>query len=296
MIEELRHIYPWHILFRILAISKSSYYYTRKAVNKEDKDITIKSCIKTIYNKNKRRYGYRRITLELKNQGILINHKRVKRLMKIMGLYGIMPKAKYKSYRGDMNGTVKNLLLDKEISDINRKTVYKRNFTTTGCNQKWSTDISEFHIAAGKLYLSPILDLHNREIVSYDISASPSFVQITNMLDEAFSKYDNLEGLIMHSDQGWQYQMQNYKKKLNDKRIKQSMSRKGNCLDNSPMENFFGKMKNEMFYGYEYTFETLDDLKIAMEEYIEYYNTKRITTKLKGLTPVQYRNQSSLII
>lgn len=216
--------------------------------------------------------------------------------MKIMGLYGIMPKAKYKSYRGDMNGTVKNLLLDKEISDINRKTVYKRNFTTTGCNQKWSTDISEFHIAAGKLYLSPILDLHNREIVSYDISASPSFVQITNMLDEAFSKYDNLEGLIMHSDQGWQYQMQNYKKKLNDKRIKQSMSRKGNCLDNSPMENFFGKMKNEMFYGYEYTFETLDDLKIAMEEYIEYYNTKRITTKLKGLTPVKYRNQSSLII
>lgn len=132
--------------------------------------------------------------------------------------------------------------------------------------------------------------------MSYDISASPSFVQITNMLDEAFSKYDNLEGLIMHSDQGWQYQMQNYKKKLNDKRIKQSMSRKGNCLDNSPMENFFGKMKNEMFYGYEYTFETLDDLKIAMEEYIEYYNTKRITTKLKGLTPVQYRNQSSLII
>ena len=180
-----------------MAISKSSYYYTRKAVNKEDKDITIKSYIKTVYHKNKRKYGYRRITLELKNQGILINHKRVKRLMKIMGLYGIMPKAKYKSYRGDMNWTVKNLLLDEEISDINRKTVYKRNFTTTGCNQKWSTDISEFHIAAGKLYLSPILDLHNREIVSYDISASPSFIQITNMLDKAFSKYDNLEGLII---------------------------------------------------------------------------------------------------
>ncbi|MFR2768812.1 IS3 family transposase [Thomasclavelia ramosa] len=147
------------------------------------------------------------------------------------------------------------------MSDINRKTVYKRNFTTTGCNQKWSTDISEFHIAAGKLYLSPILDLHNREIVSYDISASPSFIQITNMLDKAFSKYDNLEGLIMHSDQGWQYQMQNYKKKLNDKRIRQSMSRKGNCLDNSPIENFFGKMKNEMFYGYEYTFKTFNQLK-----------------------------------
>ena len=97
--------------------------------------------------------------------------------------------------------------------------------------------------------------------MSYDISASPSFIQITNMLDKAFSKYDNLEGLIMHSDQGWQYQMQNYKKKLNDKRIRQSMSRKGNCLDNSPIENFFGKMKNEMFYGYEYTFKTFNQLK-----------------------------------
>ena len=112
------------------------------------------------------------------------------------------------------------------------------------------------------------------------------------MLKQAFDKYDNLRDLIFHSDQGWQYQMQQYHKMLKEKGIKQSMSRKGNCLDNSPMENFFGKMKNEMFYGHEYSFKTLDDLKKAMVKYIDYYNSQRIIVKLKGLTPVQYRYQS----
>ena len=226
--------------------------------------------------------------------GYTINHKKVKRLMSVMELYGKTPKAKYKSYKGDMNGTTKNLLLNKVVDEENHKTYYERNFNTTSCNEIWSTDVSEFHIAAGKLYLSPILDLHNREIVSFNISTTPNFEQTKDMLNKAFEKYDNLNNLIFHSDQGWQYQMESYHKILKKKGVQQSMSRKENCLDNSPMENFFGKMKNEMFYGYEYTFETLDDLKIAMEEYIDYYNNQRITVKLKGLTPVQYRNQSLL--
>ena len=212
--------------------------------------------------------------------------------MKVLGLFGITPKAKYRSYKGDMNGTVKNLLLDKKVDEGNHKTTYERNFKTTGCNQKWATDVSEFHISSGKLYLSPIIDMHNGEIVSFDISYSPNYVQITNMLDQAFSRFGNLEGLIMHSDQGWQYQMPQYHKSLRDKGILQSMSRKGNCLDNSVMENFFGKMKNEMFYGHEYEFESLEHLKKEMEEYITYYNEKRINVKLKALTPLQYRNQS----
>lgn len=146
----------------------------------------------------------------------------------------------------------------------------------------------------GKQYLSPVIDLHNSEIVSYNISKSPNFEQTKDMLNKALEKYQDLEGLIFQSDQGWQYQMEAYHSILKENRIIQSMSRKGNCLDNSPMENFFGRMKNEMFYGYEYEFKTLDELEIAMKEYIEYYNTQRITTKLKGLTPVQYRNQSLL--
>lgn len=256
------------------------------------KNDEVMNVIIDIYYTHKGRYGYRRITLELINRGFKINNKKVKRLMSVMGLYGVTPKAKYKSYKGDMNGTVKNQLLTKVIDEDNHKTYYERNFETTRCNEKWSTDVSEFHIAAGKLYLSPIIDLHNREIISYNISKSPNFEQTKAMLDQAFDKYPNLKGLIFQSDQGWQYQMEAYHEYLEEKGIIQSMSRKGNCLDNSPMENFFGRMKNEMFYGHEYEFNTLEELEIAMEEYIEYYNTQRITMKLKGLTPVQYRNQS----
>lgn len=260
------------------------------------KNDDIMNSIIDIFYSHKQRYGYRRITLELSNRGYTVNHKKVKRLMCIMGLYALTPKAKYKSYKGDMNGTVKSQLLHKVIDEDNHRTYYERDFSTTRCNEKWTTDVSEFHIAAGKLYLSPIMDVHNREIVSYNISTSPNSEQIIDMLNKAFQKYDNLEDLIFHSDQGWQYQMEHYHTQLKEKGIIQSMSRKGNCLDNSPMENFFGKMKNEMFYGFEYSFETLNELKIAMEEYIEYYNTQRITTKLKGLTPVQCRNQPLLIV
>ena len=258
------------------------------------KNDEIMNTIIHIYYTHQGRYGYRRITLELRNRGFQINHKKVKRLMSIMSLYGMAPKAKYKSYQGDMNGTVKNQLLTKVIDEENHQTYYERNFETRGCNEKWSTDVSEFHIADGKLYLSPIIDLHNREVVSYNISKNPNFEQTKDMLNKALEKHQDLEGLIFQSDQGWQYQMKAYHSILKERGIIQSMSRKGNCLDNSPMENFFGRMKNEMFYGYEYTFKTLDELEIVMKEYIEYCNTQRITVKLKGLTPVQYRNQSLL--
>mgnify|MGYP003295792965 CR=1 FL=1 len=212
--------------------------------------------------------------------------------MKVLGLFGLTPKTKYRSYTGDHNGTVKNLLLDKVVDEVSHTTEYKQNFTTSKCNEKWTTDVSEFHIAAGKLYLSPILDMHNREIVAYDISYSPNYAQITNMLNKAFTRFDDLKGLIMHSDQGWQYQMKHYHEVLKEKGIIQSMSRKGNCMDNGIMENFFGKMKNEMFYGHEYEFESLEHLKKKMEEYITYYNEKRIQVKLKGRAPLQVRAQA----
>lgn len=275
-------------------ISKSSYFYEIKTYNRGDKDKLIKDIISEIFNENKARYGYPRITLELRNRGIIVNHKKVQRLMNVLGLKAVNPRAKYKSYKGEIGKTCKNYLLEKEVDEIKHKTTYKRNFETTGVNQKWTTDISEFHISSGKLYLSPILDMHNREIVSYNISTRPNFEQITDMLDKAFNQFENLSGLIFHSDQGWQYQMHYYQQVLKEKGIIQSMSRKGNCLDNSLMENFFGVMKNEMFYGHEYEFESLDQLKEAMIRYIDYYNKSRITVKLKGLSPIQYRQQSLL--
>lgn len=296
VVYELQHKYSLVVLLNISELKRSTYYYTLNKLDKDTKNDDIMNTIIDIYYAHKARYGYRRITLELINRGYTVNHKKVKRLMSKMGLYARTPKAKYKSYKGDMNGTVKNLLLDKVIDEVNHKTYYERNFKTERCNEIWSTDVSEFHIAAGKLYLSPILDLHNREIVSYNISTSPNYEQIKDMLAKAFNKYKDLKGLILTSDQGWQYQMQDYHKALEEKGIIQSMSRKGNCLDNSPMENFFGKMKNEMFYGYEYTFNTLEELKKEMEDYISYYNNQRITEKLKGLTPVEYRNQSLITV
>lgn len=272
-------------------LPRSVYYHWK---DREDKDMIhddLMNRIIEIYYHHKGRYGYRRITAELRKT-MVVNNKLVKRLMKRMGLFGITPKAKYKSYKGDMNGTVKNLLLEKEVDTEKHKTTYKRNFSTTGPNQKWTTDVSEFHISAGKLYLSPILDMFNGEIVSYDISTSPNFKQTVDMLDMAFNKHSNLNGLIFQSDQGWQYQMKQYHQILQDKGILQSMSRKGNCLDNCVMENFFGKMKNEMFYGHQFEFKSLEHLKQEMIDYIEYYNTERIQMKLKGLTPCQAREQA----
>ena len=260
---------------------KSTYYYVVSTLNKEDKDLRIKNRIKEIFSLNKERYGYRRITLEL-NKEMIINHKKVKRIMKDLGLFGAKPRSKYKSYKGEISKACPNHLLKENTRD----------FKTNTFNEKWTTDVSEFHIASGKLYLSPILDMHNREIISYNISKNPSFNQTIDMLNKAFNKYTNLNGLIFHSDQGWQYQMHEYKKRLKEKGIIQSMSRKGNCLDNSLMENFFGVMKNEMFYGHEYEFKSLDELKKAIEDYIEYYNKERITVKLKGLSPINYRQQS----
>ena len=273
-------------------LPRSDYYYWKNRIDPDTKNSDLMNAITAIYTDNHKRYGYRRITLQLKNEGWTINHKTVKRLMSKLKLYGFTPRAKYKSYKGDFNGTVDNILLYKKVDTKKHRTEYIRDFSTTDVNEKWTTDVSEFHIAAGKLYLSPILDMHNREIVSYNISRSPTYVQIKDMLTKAFDRFDDLSNLIFHSDQGWQYQMFHYHKELRERGITQSMSRKGNCLDNSPMENFFGKMKNEMFYGHEYEFKTLEQLQKAMEEYIEYYNNKRIQVKLKGLTPCQARNQS----
>ena len=273
-------------------LPRSDYYYWKNRTDPDTKNSELMDAITNIYEDNHKRYGYRRITLQLKNEGWTVNHKMVKRLMSKLNLYGITPRAKYKSYKGDFNGTVDNKLLYKRIDTKRHRTEYIRDFSTSDVNEKWTTDVSEFHIASGKLYLSPILDMHNREIVSYNISRNPSFVQTLDMLNKAFSRFEDLSHLILHSDQGWQYQMFQYHKVLKERGITQSMSRKGNCLDNSPMENFFGKMKNEMFYGHEYEFKTLEQLQKAMEEYIDYYNNERIQVKLKGLTPCQARNQS----
>ncbi len=255
---------------------RSTFYFYIKKFNKPDKYFEIKEVIKQIFHENKRRYGYRRITLELHNRGYCINHKTVQRLMRKCGLKCEIRKKKYRSYKGTVGKIAPNKL--------------ERNFKTDKPNQKWVTDVTEFAIKDQKVYLSPILDLYNGEIISYNISLRPTFNQIMDMLDKAFSKIPDNSRIILHSDQGWQYQMKRYQTRLKEKGIIQSMSRKGNCLDNSVMENFFGILKTEMFYKFK--FNSVEHLISEIENYIDYYNNKRIKCKLKGLSPVQYRLQS----
>ena len=178
------------------------------------------------------------------------------------------------------------------IDEETNKVTFIRHFEANRPNQKWTTDVSEFKHKDGKLYLSPILDMFDSSIIAYDISTKPDFEQTKRMLSRAFNKNKKLDGLIFHSDQGWQYQMKYYKQMLKNKKIKQSFSRKGNCMDNSLMENFFGILKNEMFYGHEEEYKTIDDLRLAIENYIKWYNEDRINVKRKGLSPLQYRQKS----
>lgn len=271
VIQELRHKYKVVELIRLAGIARSTYYYYLKIVKKPDKYADVKDIIKQIYHENKGR-----ITLELRNRGFIINHKTVQRLMKQLHLKSIVRIKKYKSYRGEVGKIAPNIL--------------KRNFKAEKPNEKWVTDVTEFSLFGKKLYLSPILDLYNGEIVSYNISDSPNFAQITNMLEKAFLKLPDNTNLLLHSDQGWQYQMKHYRAMLNKKGIVQSMSRKGNCLDNSVMENFFGLLKSELLYLQE--FDSLEHFKKELKEYIDYYNNKRIKCKLKGMSPVQYRIHS----
>ena len=167
----------------------------------------------------------------------------------------------------------------------------ERHFTATKPNQKWVTDVTEFKAKDGnKVYLSPILDLFNNEIVSYTLSYSPNWAQVEKMLKLAVKRLDKTSGSILHSDQGWQYQMAAYRQILAGHGIIQSMSRKGNCLDNAAMESFFGRLKTECFYGRE--FNTREEIVNAVRDYLDYYNHRRIQLKLKGLSPIQYRRQS----
>ena len=211
--------------------------------------------------------------------------------MSKFNLFGLNQKRdnKYNSYKGQKGRIADNLLLD-EVQ-INNSIKTYRNFKCNKPNEKWGTDVSMFKIKYGKLYLSPIICMYDSSIVAFNISTDPVFMQIQDMLDKAFLN-NNLEGLRLHSDQGWQYQQKPYQTRLKNKGIKQSMSIKGNCLDNSPTENFFSIMKNEMFYGKEDTFNSLDELKKAMIAYIYYYNNERISLKRKGMTPIQYRHQA----
>ena len=262
-------------------MSRSTFYY-QLSHKKDRQNHKIMKRIKEIFNQHLGNYGYRRITCVLRNEGMTINHKKVKRLMKTMGLFGkvIRKRNRYSSYKGTVGKIAGN--------EINR------HFSADQPRKKAYTDVTEFRLNNGeKVYLSPILDGFNGEIIAYDVSISPNLHQTFKMLNQ-LDRYGSLNGMILHSDQGWQYQNAAYQRFLKERGIIQSMSRKGNSLDNGLMENFFSILKREMFYGYEDQYKNTDELIQAIHQYIQYYNNDRIKVKLKGLSPVQYRTQSQI--
>ncbi|MED3804193.1 IS3 family transposase, partial [Lysinibacillus xylanilyticus] len=255
----LRHKYPVKALVKLAGIPRSTYYDLVKRINRPDSDADLKAEIKSIYEEHEGLYGYRRIRDELTNRGKIVNHKKVQRIMKELGLKCLVRMKRYKSYKGTVGKIAPNHL--------------DRQFTADAPNKKWVTDITEFKLFGEKLYLSPVLDLFNREIITYTIGSRPTYSLVSEMLEKALECLPEVHQLLIHSDQGWHYQMKQYCHALQTRGIKQSMSRKGNCYDNSVMENFFGILKSEFLYYKD--FESVAHFKQELEKYIEYYNTKR---------------------
>ncbi len=298
VIDELRQTYPLTKLLAYLDVARATFYYHLKQSKQMDKHQDLKNDIAKVYHTHKGRYGYRRITFALKRLGYRINHKKVQRLMKQMGLQAVIRRKRGLSTYKGMVGTIANNVLN-------------RNFKADKPNQKWATDVTEFKIynhasendgnsKQQKLYLSPMIDLFNGEIISYCIKDRPTYNLVQEMLEDALMKLEQDNVLnrakgkpndkpIVHSDQGWQYQMTHFGQTLKGNQLTQSMSRKGNCIDNAVIESFFGTLKQEIFYE-QTKFTSLDELKKTIDEYIHYYNHDRIKTKLKGLSPVAYRN------
>ena len=275
-IQGLRLTYRLDVLLRLDGMAKSTFYYNLSSIRRGDPDAMLKQRIKDLYHKHKGRYGYRRITFALQSEGIVVNHKKVERIMKEMGLKAVIRVVRYHSYKGDVGKIAPDIL--------------KRDFRADRPLKKLTTDVSQAKIGNIKCYISPVMDMFNGEILACDISRRPDLAQIRRMLNKLFRIGKNrLDGAILHSDQGWQYQNKVFVQALERLGIKQSMSRKGNCLDNAMMESFFGSMKSELLYLNDY--ESMEQFETDLKQYIHYYNHDRIKNRLK-MSPVDYRNKT----
>lgn len=274
-------------LLSIAKLAKSTYLYCLKHADKDAKNADLMAEIAAIFESSKRRYGVRRVAAALRAGGTKISNAKVNRLMRKMGLRPRMPKRHYRSYKGGAGKSPQLLLV--ECVGKDGAVHHKSDFSCSRPDEKWTTDVSQFNFPWGKCYLSPIKDMFTGEIISYDLSLHPNMAQISRMLKRAFDSHPDLRGLIFHSDQGWQYMNKKYAAKLAARGICQSMSRKGNCYDNSIMESFFGVMKNEMYYGLEDTYKSFAEFKKAVDEYIAWYNKERIREGCGFKSPILFR-------
>jgi len=273
----LKADFPLPALLHITGLARSTFFYHQARLQSPDPREALKAKVVEIFEKNHGRYGHRRIHTELVKQGWTLAKKTVLKLMRAMRLIcKVRRKKRYASYKGDQGKVAPNVL--------------NREFEADGPNRKWVTDVTEFRVGDRKLYLSPVMDLFDRQIISHTISSSPNLALTNASLREALSCLEHGQQPLVHSDQGFQYQHASWRTLLEGAGAVQSMSRKANCYDNAVMENFFGHLKEELFHRVR--FLSADALTAALHEYIRWYNNERISTKLKGLSPVQYRAQA----
>ncbi|WP_329789328.1 IS3-like element IS1397 family transposase [Escherichia coli] len=262
-------------LLKAAGLARSTLYYQLSLQKAKDKYADVKQLIASIFHEHRGCYGYRRIHCELQKRGLKFSGKTVRKLMQQLGLKSPVRLKKYRSYRGNMGLAAENIL--------------QRQFKAKAPCEKWVTDITEFRAGGQKLYLSPILDLFNGEIVAWETACRPTEELVKRMLNKGLESLAEGEKPLLHSDQGWHYRIKSYQSALADRGLVQSMSRKGNCLDNAVMENFFGHLKEEMYYRRDY--RSVEELENAVSEYITYWNQKRIKLSLGGLSPVEYRTE-----
>jgi putative transposase len=265
------------LLLQIAGLARSTFFYHQARLARPDPRAELKTAITAVFENSHRRYGHRRVHAVLTRQGWRVAKKTVLKLMRRLGLHcPVRRKKRYNSHRGETGRTAPNLL--------------NRDFTATAPNQKWVTDVTEFRVGDRKLYLSPVMDLFDHQIIAYTIGNSPNLALTNNSLREAVATLEPGQAPLVHSDQGFQYQHPTWQRLLADAGATQSMSRKANCYDNAVIENWFGHLKEELFNHNRYA--SVDALAEALHNYVGWYNNHRISTQLEGLSPVHYRTQT----
>ena len=283
IIDAIRDRYSLPMLLNALHLSKSSYYYQEAAIQKEDKYVDARKRVVEIFHENKKRYGYRRIHGILRKEGVILSEKVVRRIMNEEELVVISKKLrKYNSYKGEISPSVPNVL--------------ERNFHADRPNEKWLTDITELSLPAGKVYLSPIVDCFDGMLPAWTIGTAPDAALVNSMLDKAIATLSKEEHPLVHSDRGCHYRWPGWIERMENRKLTRSMSKKGYSPDNSACEGLFGRLKNEMFYNRYWKGVSIPEFIDVLNEYLVWYNEKRIKVSLGNMSPVEYRQSLGLVV
>jgi len=265
-------------LLAFLELPASTYYYHRAKAATPDRYSELRPVIREVFAKSYQAYGYRRVrTTLMRRHGVTISGKTVLKLMKQEGCVSRVRRRKYRSFVGEVGKAAPNLL--------------ERDFAATAPNQKWVTDVTEFTVAGSKLYLSPLIDLFNGEVISYTLRSAPKLTLVMDMLEPALKRIQGRAQPVIHSDQGWHYRHHSYRRAIVDHGAVQSMSRRGNCLDNAVAENFFSHLKQEFIRRRH--FSSVQQFREELDEYIRWFNRDRIRARLDGLSPVAFRHHAA---